>query len=439
MRLVRTAILSLIWAGFMIEMGHAVETPDPYDALYDVIMTRKSPGGEAHGADSPFPLIWNNSRFLFKEGQSQKLVEALDAFNALPQEKIDAYGHVKRALLQRHLWAVFDWTTQQQTPPWVPEPGQLKVDRLAFQKGIASLLKRLALSKEEILALPNTVAATVESGGVPSKYDPDDAFKPFFPADLLDQESSWICLANRHHRIPARSHTEAVRWRSVFLIFMRLPGGREETLTYIKRLSDFRDPWVIEEPPENNATTPNGGINYLNLFVNPKTPQFPVGTQFALVEQAFLISNEGELVLSPLTVGVQLRAYLRVDPHYSPQPPQAVAEFVMDPRNLMRGKAAMRAIGKDEIHYTTIFTNDPFESADAGRQLRARLEDCQMCHSAWGIHSVNSRSELFQDRSLLPPQFQESPPETISQSIAGTKRQDYAWGLLEGLWRMPSN
>ncbi|MEO8350896.1 MAG: hypothetical protein ABI680_04140 [Chthoniobacteraceae bacterium] len=433
----RTIILSLISAGFMIGTCHAVEPPDPYDALYNLVTGRQGPGGETVGLDSPFPLIWNNSRFLFNEGQSRKLIDALDAFNALPQEKIRGYGSVKRALLQRHLWTVFDWTTERQTPSWVPEPEQLKFDRLTFQKGIASLLKRLALSKEEILALPNTVAATVESRAFASKYDPDDAFKPFFPADLLDKESSWVCLGNRHHRIPARSHTEAVRWRSVFLIFMRLPGGRDETLAYIKHLIDFHDPWVIEEPPENNLTTPKGGINDLNIYVNPKTPQFPVGTQFALVEQAFLISNEGELVLSPLTVGVQFRAYLRLDSIYDLTPPQAVAEFVMQPPKLMGGEAAMRAIGKDEIHYSTIFTSDPFEHGDPGRQLRPRLEDCRTCHSAWGIHSVNSRSELLQDRSLLPPQFQESPVETISQSIAGTKRQDYTWGLLEGLWRLP--
>lgn len=63
---------------------------------------------------------------------------------------------------------------------------------------------------------------------------------------------------------------------------MRLPGGRTETLEYMAR-------------------------------VRQKVEQFPVGTQFALIEQAFLISDEGEMILSPLTVSISLRAYLDVE------------------------------------------------------------------------------------------------------------------------------
>lgn len=58
---------------------------------------------------------------------------------------------------------------------------------------------------------------------------------------------------------------------------MRLPDGRESTLEYINKL--------------NNREV------------------FPAGTQFALIDHAFLISDRGELVLSPFINSIPLRAY----------------------------------------------------------------------------------------------------------------------------------
>ena len=61
----------------------------------------------------------------------------------------------------------------------------------------------------------------------------------------------------------------------MFLSFMRLPGGRSETLSYIETLQ--------------------------------RKKVFPVGTQFAFIEQAFLICDEGEMILSPLIVSISYR------------------------------------------------------------------------------------------------------------------------------------
>jgi hypothetical protein len=50
------------------------------------------------------------------------------------------------------------------------------------------------------------------------------------------------------------------------------------------------------------------------------------------------------------------------------------------------------------------------------------------------IHSINSFGEYFQQRSLRPPRLAASTPATIGAATSGLKRNDFSWGLLQGLW-----
>lgn len=432
----------------------AEETQDPFDALYDVIMVRDTSAvqdwqkGFSSGATDPLayeenavtPLLWKDSRFLVRGITHSRFVEALDAFGALSQDQVEAYPPVKRALLQRHLWAVFDWAAALTANPSDTGLRESDSDLFELQRKIAALLMRLALSAEQIAALPDPVAATARSAAFPEDFDPSDPFTPFFPASLFDETGPWVCLGKSYHPIPAKMHTESEQWRSVFHIFMRLPGDRKDTLGYIEKLGDFRDQWITEkpEPRIDYGTTPHGGINAVDIYVNPATPQFPVGTRFALVEQALLLSDTGDLVLSPLITGLQLRAYLRVDlEHAVKKPMQAVAEFVIQPRQLMQGNAEMRAIGPNEHRYKTLLVGgDPFENPGGSNHGRgARLRSCIGCHDGWGIHSVNSRAQLFEARSLLAPRFTEGTPVQNGNATIGAKERDYSWGLLQGLLR----
>lgn len=282
------------------------ETSDPYDALYDLIMIRQAKDGTFYGADSAFPLAYRDSRYLFADQKTGAFLKALDSFTALSNEEIADYGPVKRALLQRHLWTVFDWTTIRQSPWWKVEPEGIDSNRVAIQKRIASLIRRLALSKNEILALPDTLAATVASGRFPEEHNPEDHLAPFLPPGLGESRGAWIYIQRVGATITAKSHTDEAYGRSAFHVYMQLPEGRDQTLQYLKRLEDYRELWVTEKTNEEHLTTPNGGLHNAGVYVNPETPQFPAGTRFALVEQALLISDRGELVASPIAVGVQL-------------------------------------------------------------------------------------------------------------------------------------
>lgn len=399
----------------------ADDTADPYDTLYDVIMTRYGPDGKAYGANEGSPSIFKESDFPFDDRTFKKFNAALDAFAALSQEKIEAYSDTQRALMQRHLWHVFDATIPFR---WIADRsgeyiwGMSHADRrAAVRPKVALLIKRLALSKAQILALPDTRAVTVESGSFTRHHDSDDAFKPFLAADLYAKESSWVGI-DFGEDPPAPFHQNKLRFRSAFLTFIRLPGSRTETSEYVKKGSRQKG----------------------------DAKQFPVGTQFALIEQAFLISDIGEMILSPLTVSISLRAYLDVERSASRSgrdPTQSVAEFVIQPRQLIQGNAVMKALGHRDIRFEAGDVDihneavEPFEDVpnvffreDQNDMLRRpRLTLCMECHKSRGRRGI--RGGFFSD-------LKDSRPEDIVNVTLAHKRDHETWKALSKLWQAES-
>ena len=75
----------------------------------------------------------------------------------------------------------------------------------------------------------------MKSGGFERSHDAGDAFKPFLPADLFSKDGSWICLGEVDEPIPANQHAAKFKWRSAFVSFMSVPGGRGETLKCVEK------------------------------------------------------------------------------------------------------------------------------------------------------------------------------------------------------------
>ncbi|MFT5528047.1 MAG: hypothetical protein ACI9HK_006035, partial [Pirellulaceae bacterium] len=378
-----------------ITLSHAAK--DPYDTLYDAIMLRQAVDGKVYGHDEPVPLVFGRSAFPFDPASFEKLEAALKEFESLQQETIEKYSDIKKAILQRHLWVIFDAT--------MPGPDSVErkpnANRAKLQARIASLIKRLALSKEKILALPNTGLATIESGNFAVKHDPNDHLAQFLPADLYAENSSWVCIGRAGQRPTTHSHLQ--NWRSAFFQFVKAPGGREATIASID------------------------GINRGEVF--------PVGTQFALTEHALLISDKEEMVLSPLVFGIQLRAYLDVTRSARdarPSPTQCVTEFVMQPRQLMRGNAVMKAIGRDEGRWKTFnpFDGgklDPFELGETSPATR--MTQCVSCHGNAGIRSLGD----FRRRSSVT--LEQLKPNDVTKVTLTAKRADERWTTLVGHWK----
>ena len=425
----------------------ADEATDTFNKLFDIISVRRDLDGSTVIPEAEAPLLWKNSTFLVEDRNCIKLLGALKSFDKLPQTQIELLSSLQRAILQHHLWSVFDWTTIAADPHPI-EQFDAMVTRVPtdvhfrLQMSLASAIKKLALSQTEILALPSPVEATVNSEVYPQLYDSSDAFKPFLPVDVCDPNGEWVCISKPDFPVPAIHHAEAVDYRSVFLIFLRLPDGRQQTIDYLAELNAFRKPWLTEKPKRFVGMPTHHELRDLELYPNPDTPSFPVGTQVALVKQALLIDDSGAMVLSPLVQTIQLRAYLNVSQEISKNNPsigprQALAEFVLQPRLMMQSKTPMRAVASNEIRHTNTFVYaDPIEMPRANAGSHApRLRTCMTCHSGPGIHSINSYKQFFQAATILPPRLKATTPTTAGTGAIREKRKAYSWGLLRGLWR----
>ena len=194
-------------------------------------------------------------------------------------------------------------------------------------------------------------------------------------------------------------------------------------------------------------------------------PQFPLGTEWALVRRLCVIDREGHIRPTSVIESIQLRRYdaiekLNVTRDGSRasivQPAaQQMFEFQMDRRR----EGALRAIPPEErdfqfVHFQSM-GGDPFELLGRGEHTpdptavrSASLATCYECHAAAGILSVRSFDhgafssvvvQRLQATQELPPQITNSytPPSNEQQEMDTTVWWKYAqfdWGLLQGLW-----
>src|SRR5215471_9002412 len=212
---------------------------------------------------------------------------------AILDEFLDKQGEglvkdsLKRALLQRDLWTLFDWTAD---PDWQKrdKKEQFVNERRELQTRLGRVIPRLALSAREIEQLPDNYAAAVEARRYPGEFHADRKTAAFLPADLWDPKGPWVLLGTSAGGHLAGDHVFFFGGRSTFVIFLRLPEGREQTLKYLEQLSDWQRKGAKGDIPRD-------------------IPQFPANTQVALARRTVLLNDRGEIQPTPLTEQVQLR------------------------------------------------------------------------------------------------------------------------------------
>jgi hypothetical protein len=230
--------------------------------------------------------------------------------------------------------------------------------------------------------------------------------------------------------------------RSRFAIFVRLPEGRKATLEYFQTVWNVPDPWAGAQ-----TDVRRGGLS-------PNLPQFPVGTQVALLRQMMLFDRAGNLVPTPITESLQIRVYRQITNRQdrnntgadwpAARIEQAVYEIRLDQAQLFAGKAGgLRAVTHDETEFAVFSTqgNDAFEPPARGHgdprfPAGNILDRCAVCHSAPGINSVQVRRQLLRPN---PAQVDPAPPYDslwwASQDALSWKARQYDWGLLNGYWK----
>lgn len=408
--------------------GVVIFDSDPghiWNRTYSCLFVRQGPSGIGLGSDSVDPLLWPQTRYLLTGESHQRALACLDSFLSTHAERA-VQDPLRRAILQHDLWAIFDWAAAEDDDDFRPQRRQL-------ESRLAKAIRRLALTSEQLGRLPDTYRAAVAAEGFAPAYDTHHMQQPFLPPDLFRSDGSWVCLSAYSKQPTAIVHFTG---RSRFLVFMKLPEGRNRTLAYISKLRSSYEPLIRNE----------SGMEFLNLAL----PQFPPGTEVALARQMIAINNMGKLVPTRLTESVQLRVYHTITPgkkymNYINGPSshdQDFFEFQMSRQQLFAGHSGgLLAVAPNQTQYATFSTHglDPFEENSPSREGGVVLKRCPACHSDSGIHSVQSRVQWMQrpssDHELSSgPKGDPMMWETIVTVSYKEHRQEFK--LLQTLWAM---
>lgn len=305
------------------------------------------------------------------------------------------------------LWALFDylsdpeWSNPLQHPP---ERKRYPAERRELQRRLSQAIERLALTSEQIPGLPDNLARVIAAAKYPAAPDANNPSAAFLPADLWDPKGPWVVVREWANNPLAIRHVSFFGGRSSFAVLLRLPGGRSETVAYLKKLREWK--------PDNPRSIP---------------PQVPPQTQFGLIRRMMVINDVGEIVPTPVTEVIQLRV-LSGD-----HEPQRFLEFRIRRSAVVDDtRGALTLIKPDEVDRSDMLELGVSNDREKRRTI---LASCRNCHSDQGILSMNSYTGAMDNvsrqrgfRSLVESEFKDQEDSTIAW-----KQRQYSWGLLRGL------
>jgi hypothetical protein len=431
--------------------GEAAAAPGVYHAdpghlwnrLHDAIFVRVGSDGREYGRDRLEPYLWSSSKYLLGGESHDRLVAVLAEFNRGGDALIA--DPVKRAMLQRDLWLVFSWLEHSHNDfydfPGAKADWQTRQDRL--REPLARAIGHLALTPQQIADLPDTYAAAAASGEFASRFDPAQPDRPYLPPDLFDVHGPWVSLGRRNDLIaPSHVLTDNPFTTSAFLVFIKLPGGRNATRAYVDRLGSFKGPRFIGTLESPKPEFPN---------FNPDTPQFPAGTEVALVRRALLVTPQFDVAPSPIAESVQVRVY-RAVPAWNPanlrkasmmndeaRSWQSVHEFSFSRARLFAGRSGgLFPIEGAPGDFATGFSThgvDMFEEKITPGPAPASLTWCVGCHFAPGVFSFNTFAQHVTLDAPQPGRLEAMPPADVLAAAVAWKQKRADWILLQRLIR----
>ncbi|HRQ41577.1 MAG TPA: hypothetical protein PLD25_26965 [Chloroflexota bacterium] len=370
----------------------AVYHSDPqhlWNRLFRQFFRRTTNEGEEYGWDAIDPLLWPETTHLFEIATYQQTVQLLDEFLATDGEML-IRDPLKRAMFQRDLWAVFDWLglrTDNHTE-----------QRQELQWRIARIMQKVALTQQEILLLPDNYMTAVKSGVFQATYQNENPNAPFLPTGLFARNGEWVTVGRQGGPI-AMTHTTEFPFlgRSAFLVFIRVPGGREATLSFL---------WELN---------------------TEQSPGLPVGLEVALVRRGLLIDQQGNVIASPIVETIQLR-------HFRPQ--QSFYNFGLY-RNRLFAEASggLQPVDKEIMLF---FSHGDVFSMDYFGEVA--IDVCAGCHTDAGLGIMGIKSILSYSRARFPlpngqrPILSVTTPEYEVEAVITWKTQQESWQRLQGLW-----
>jgi hypothetical protein len=189
----------------------AVYDADPghlWNRLYAALYMRTTDDGQSYGQDDLDPFLWPSSTYLLTEPRHGQILALLNEFLDKRGDNLIAQP-LKRAFFQNDLWAIFDWLADPDAEH-VEKKARFIAERQTLRNRLAPIIRRLALSDEQIETLPDTYRVALASGAYPAKQDPAHTEKAFLPRDLFDGTANsavqTLELSDYH---PSRSYRPA--------------------------------------------------------------------------------------------------------------------------------------------------------------------------------------------------------------------------------------
>lgn len=398
-------------------------SPDPQDIsnrLYRQVHVRTSKNGKEYGFDELDPLLWSQTKYLLSGPSHTQVLRLLDEFSRTSAEQ-QLRDPVAKAILSRELWAVFDWAAAP-SPSGHEYSWKQERSRRELISRLAQVIDQLALTQTEIAALPDTYQRAIENKRFPTAYDPEHPDRPFLPPDLFNPRGPWVCIGLTGPDPIAPSH-ELTFSRSVFLVFMHLPGGREAALGYLRRLAE----------PHSSK-------------------KLPVGAEFAFVRRMLLPNDGGGIATTPVIESIQIRHYRETAPDTSPDDQhfpevarlsQSVFEFKLDRAGLFSAeRSGLRSVNSAEQGFILFMSQgfDPFEDLQPVEKYPSALSFCASCHSGSEVESVLSLTQRWNPavaQPLKPGLAETTPTAEVAKLITRKQSQD-DWKLLLQLWNAGS-
>ncbi|MGI8601759.1 MAG: hypothetical protein ACR2OZ_02035 [Verrucomicrobiales bacterium] len=429
------SVLVLLLAATCLTGQSAVDfySPDSshlWNRLYSGLIVRTKDGVVLD--DLLDPPFWAATRHLLT-GESHTNALALLREFAEDRDALRQMTPLQRAVMQRDLIAMFHWV--EKTPMGLPD---FTPEQCNLAEAMVRAIRQVALTADEIHTLRDNYALASALPGAITAFDDKQPRRAFLPKDLLSDEGDWLALEPRRKQpLATPAHFRAFAGRSALELRFRHAGGREAGEKYLETLAALPKPFVFEKPTgvDMRAIMPYGDLEK-GPWVNPETPQFPPGSMWALVRRAILVDTQANLVASPLIESVQVRVYRTLDPN--PEQGQTVFEWEMSRRLLFAHGGFHLTKGIDQRF--SQFMNgplDPIESYDR-LELNSRVV-CAVCHMGSGIHSVQSRSRVFNKEQFekepdRPPEFRAVTSKRLEEVTLDLASKRPNWQLLRRMW-----